>query len=194
MQFTLTRATPDDAGFIAEAIMGALGPELCVELAGAPDNLPAVRQLFTALAACDDSQYSYRNTLIAKNSEGKDIGALVFYDGALLRSLRKAFVTAANQILGWGITEADFEKWGDETGPDQIYLDSLYVTPENRGHGVATALINAAVTQSKSSGKPCGLLVEKENIDARRLYVSLGFRPVGISNFFSTPMLHLQKP
>ena len=192
MNFTISRATKADADFIAKTIMEAIGDELCVGLAGSPENLPAVKYLFTSLAGHDKSQYSYINTIIAKTPEGENIGALIYYDGASLNHLRLAFVTGANNYLGWKITSADFEEWGDETGPEQIYLDSLYVEPDFRGQGVASSLIKWALEHSPNPGKPYGLLVEPENTNARRLYEKLGFRKVGINNFFTTPMYHMQ--
>lgn len=193
MDLTIKRATSDQAHFIARIVMGALGEELCYELAGPTKNLDDVSALFTDLARNPLSQYSYKNTLIACVESGAPIGGIVAYDGALLHRLRKAFVPAANRYLGWNITENSMAEWGDETGPEQIYIDSLFVEPSFRGKGVASALFNSVFQRYAHYCKPFGLLVEPENRTAQKLYEKLGFHRNGESNFFSTPMLKMTK-
>lgn len=183
----------EDAEFLARVVTEALGPELCVELAGGEARLPLVNELFARLAADPVSQYSYTNALVAIDGEGSRAGAIIVYDGARLHRLRRAFARAANEILGWDVTEEDSEDWDDEASPDEIYIDSLYVVPEFRKRGVATALLNAVKKKFSGEPKPLGLLVEPENRRALQTYLHWSFRQVGISNFFKTPMIHMQK-
>lgn len=192
MTSQIINATKNHAPFIAQIVMGALGTELCEELAGGKENLHKVERLFTQLAGDSRSQYSYLNTYLAVDEEGTPVGGIVAYDGAALHELRKAFVRAAGEILGWTITDEDMAEWGDETPPDQIYIDSLYVSPDARGNGIATELIRHVMRNRRAEGKTFGLLVEPANAQARHLYESIGFRKVGVSNFFSTPMIHLR--
>ena len=191
--YTIVRAEKTDAPFIARTVMDAIGQELCINLADGKENLPKVTELFTRLGASEKSQYSYINTLIAKDVKGNPIGAIIGYDGADLVELRKEFIDAANDLLGWNVTYEDAEKWQNEAAPDEFYLDSLFVMPSYRGKGVASALIRQIMKEKRHIGKPFGLLVEPENRNAKRLYQKLGFREIGISNFFSTPMQHMQK-
>ena len=190
--YKIYKAEKEDALFIAATVMGALGEELCIELAGGKQYLNKVTELFTRLAGEEESQYSYRNTFIAKSQSGEPIGAIIIYDGARLVSLRQAFIRAANDILGWNITEDDFALRGDETGPYEVYIDSIYVCPNYRGKGVATSLIGHAINHHRDRNKTYGLLVEPENLHAKKLYEKLGFQEIDTSYFFSTPMLHLQ--
>ena len=173
--------------------MGALGHELCLDLADGEDNLPKVHNLFKNLASLPGSQYSYMNAYIAKNEQKQPVGAIIAYDGALLHELRKEFIREAKNVLGWEITDAELEEWGDEAEPDEFYIDSLYVEPTYRSCGIATRLINHVIALQSHVGKPFGLLVEPDNLAARCLYERLGFKPAGINNFFSVPMHHLQK-
>ncbi|MBD5170623.1 MAG: GNAT family N-acetyltransferase [Bacteroidales bacterium] len=190
---TISPAQKSDADFIATIVMGALGSELCLGLAGSEDRLDVVHTLFRYLGAADHSQYSYTNTLIAR-SNGRAVGGIIAYDGARLHDLRKEFVHAANDILGWQMTEEDFGNRGDETGPGEIYIDSLYVSPEYRGKGIASKLIsNVALLKATPDLPTIGLLVEFENERAKRLYESIGFKTVGVNNFFPVPMHHMQK-
>lgn len=188
----IREGTPADAPFLADVVIEAIGPELCLGLAESTERIPLVKELFTSLSSLPDSQYSYRNSLVAVDGDGTPVGGIIAYDGGRLRELRKAFVREANRILGWRVTEEESEDWGDEAAPDEIYIDSLYVVPEARKRGVATALVRAVGTRFAGSGKPLGLLVEPENEVARITYQRWGFREVGISNFFYTPMLHMQ--
>lgn len=183
----------EDAGFLAKVVTGALGRELSIGLAGGEARLPLVDKLFTRLAAAPDSQYSYRNSIVATTDDGTPIGGIIAYDGADLHRLRKVFAREANEILGWEVTEEEAEQWDDEADPQEVYIDSLYVVPEHRNRGVASALLKGVEERFKEKQKPLGLLVEPENCQALRAYLHWGFRKVGVSNFFQTPMIHLQK-
>ena len=99
----------EDASFIGKTITEAMGRDLCVGLGDGEENLHKVIKMFTDLAATKTAQYSYMNTLIAADKEGHLIGALIAYDGAALREMRKDFLAKANELLGWNVTveEAD---------------------------------------------------------------------------------------
>lgn len=181
----------EDAPFIGKTITEAMGRELCVGLADGEDNLPNVLRLFTDLAATETAQYSYKHTLVAVDRDDKRIGAIIGYDGAGLREMRKDFISKANELLNWNITVEEADNWEPETNPNEIYLDSLYVIPEYRNRGVATSLLNAAIDKYKNIGKPFGLLVEPHNSKAHKLYKELGFKEDGVNNFCGEPMIHL---
>lgn len=183
----ITNARKEDAPLIARSIMEAVGEEICLSLAGENHTLADVEALFTGLALRDDSQYSYLNTLVALDDSGKAMGVCVGYDGAKLHALREPFFEAARDMLG-----ADMGDIDDETDASEFYLDTLAVLPEYRGRGVASKLIMASVERAKSIGKAAGLLVDKDNIRARRLYEKVGFRQVGERPFCYVMMDHLQ--
>ncbi len=188
MKYEIVPATPDDADFIADVVLGAIGSEHTLHMAGSPDRLPLVKELFSRLAARDDSQYSYKNTLVAITPDGERAGAVVSYDGEKLYGLRQAFIDEANRIMGWNLTQKVFT---DETSPDEVYLDSLMVTPENRNSGLGSQLIHAAREKAREIGKPLGLLVAFNNPNARKLYDKLGFREAGIRPFAGVDMQHM---
>ena len=182
---------PEDATFIGKTITEAMGHELCVGLAEGKENLPNVVKLFTDLAVTETAQYSYKNSLIAIDKEDNRIGAIIGYDGAGLREMRKDFIAKANELLRWNVTVEEADNWEHETNSNEIYLDSLYVIPEYRNQGIATGLILAAIERYKKSGKPFGLLVEPHNTRAHNLYTDLGFKEDGVNNFCGEPMIHL---
>jgi len=182
---------PHHARIIGKGITMAIGDELAERL-GAPEHSSAdVETLFASLAARTDTQYSYMNSFSAVDDSGEVMGILVCYDGARLIGLRRVFFSEAARQIGLK-TEGDVDDLPVETSPDEFYLDSLAVMPEYRGRGVATALIEAAGVRARECGKPLGLLVDKTNSRARRLYDSLGFKQVGERFFAGELMDHLQ--
>lgn len=189
MKFNIIPAKRSDAPFIAKTVLTAIGEELTLNIAGKPARLPLVNEVFTNLAAMDNSQYSYHNTLVAVTPDGKLAGAVVYYDGDKLHTLREAFVKEANRLLGWNITQDDFT---DETSSDEVYLDSLMVLPEYRNQGLGAKLIGEVRREAQSAGKPLGLIVDFDNPTARRLYARLGFRSVGRRPFAGKEMEHMQ--
>ena len=183
-------ATKADASYIADAIMTAVGDDITLGFAGSVKRIPLVKQLFKTLAECDDSQYSYLNTLIAEDDNRSVAGVIIGYDGADLHRLRQRFIDKANQILGYSFSQ---ENMNDEASPDEIYIDTLCVFPEFQRKGVATKLIESAIERYNSLKKPVGLIVDEENKNARRLYERLGFRKIGMTAFAVTMMEHMQR-
>ncbi len=187
--FKIIDARPEDAPFIARAIMLGVGEEICRAFAGSDHTLADVEALFAALAALDDSQYSYRNAQVALAPDGAVAGVCVAYDGALLHRLRLRFFEAVRERLSRDMTSME-----DETSPDEFYVDTLAVFEPYRRRGVARMLLEAAGRRAAECDKPCGLLVDKDNSRARALYESVGFRYVGDRPFASVMMDHLQIP
>ncbi len=191
MDFKIIPAVKENASDIAAAIIAAVGPEITLGFAGAEARIPLVTKTFTLLAESENSQYSYKNSLVAVSPEREVAGVIVSYDGARLHSLRKEFISVANRILGKNFNDADFE---DETSPDEVYLDSLCVFPKFRRNGIASRLIFAACKSHIGLGKPFGLLVDPDNPDAHKLYERLGFREVGMRPFAGVMMHRMQLP
>ncbi|MDE5740534.1 MAG: GNAT family N-acetyltransferase [Bacteroidaceae bacterium] len=190
MEIKVIQATPEDAPFIAKAVLTAIGDDHVLQMAESKEKISLLEDLFTHLAAMGNSQYSFRNALIAVTVDGKRIGAVVSYDGARLHQLRQAFVNEGNRILGWNLSNDDL---ADETSPDEVYLDSLMVLPEYQGNGFGSILIDEAIQKARKVGKPLGLLVDYNNPSARKLYIRLGFKSVGSRPFAGKDMEHLQK-
>lgn len=188
--YKIIPARRGDAPAIAEAIMMAVGPEICLEFAGSAERMPLVKETFTCLAARDDSQYSYRNSFVALDDDGEVAAVVISYDGEELAHLRRAFIAVANRVMGYNMKEEDFH---DETSPDEVYLDTIAVFEPHRGKGIAHRLIDMVVDKAAAIGKPVGLLVDYDNPNARALYVECGFKSVGERPFASTMMEHMQR-
>ncbi len=190
--YKIEDATAADAPIIADAILEAIGEEICLGLAGDEHNVEDVHALFARLAARTDTQYSYLNTRIARDEHGAVAGVCVSYDGARLKQLRRAFFAEANKSLGWSMTDEEIENVPGETEADEYYLDTLMTVPEHRGHGVGRSLIMDAHAKAAATGKPLGLLCDIDNDRARRLYDSVGFEMCGLRPFAGHEMYHLQ--
>ncbi|MDE7396413.1 MAG: GNAT family N-acetyltransferase [Muribaculum sp.] len=181
---TIRQATTNDAAAIGRAIVMAVGEEIISTL-GAPK---AVEQMFADLAARSDTQYSWRNTIVAVAEDGAVAGVAVAYDGALLDTLRRPFFAEMTSRFN-----KDMSDVSDETDASEMYLDTLAVMPDYRRRGIARQLIDATASRAAAIGKPLGLLVDKDNDKARQLYTSAGFVYVGERPFAYTLMDHLQK-
>lgn len=173
---------------IARLIMMAMTDDCCRYFTGPDYTLEDFEMAMTELVLSDNTQYSYLNTIVAIDDEGGLCGACVSYDGARLHELRKAFTDAMTENFG-----RDFTDMKDETAEGELYIDSLAVPEAFRRQGIASKLLGAVIEKAERMGLPAvGLLVDKENPKAERLYRKIGFKKVGESSFGGHPMKHLQ--
>ena len=179
-------AQKEQSAEIARLIMMAMTDDCCLHFCGVGHGLNDFRRMMTSLVEREDSQYSYRNTLVAMDDD-KVVGIAVSYDGGRLHELRQAFIQAAKEQIG-----KDHSGMDDETQAGELYLDSLAVLPENRRRGIAQRLLRATKGRADQMGLPCvGLLVDKGNPAGEALYTSVGFRYVNDSQWGGHPMKHL---
>lgn len=188
MKIKIENATPDLASHIASLIMEAMNAECCQNFAGPKHTLADFHRMMESLVEMEDSQYSYRNTLVAYTSSGILAGICVAYDGGQLRQLRRRFYEAAEDAFG-----IDYRGMVDETEEGEFYIDSLAVSSNFRGKGIASELLKAAIVRGRDLGIPAvGLLVDKGNPKAEALYTRLGFQYVNDTTWGGHPMKHLQ--
>ncbi|MCD8210202.1 MAG: GNAT family N-acetyltransferase [Prevotella sp.] len=184
----ISSAKKSDALVIARLIMQAMSYDCCQNFIGPNYELKDFEDLLTYLVLRDDSQYSYLNTLVAKAEGGDVVGICVSYDGAHLHQMRKAFQNSMMERF-----HRDFFNMDDETNEGELYIDSLAVREDSRNLGIATALLLETISKAKSLGLPkVGLLVDKGNPKAQRLYKKVGFKYINDSFWGGHPMLHLQ--
>lgn len=185
---TITEAKPTQARSIARLIMEAMNYDCCQYYAGEQHSLQDFENLMTALVERDDSQYSYRNTLVALDEAQSVVGACVAYDGKELHRLRRAFIDGAREAF-----DQDFSRMQDETSEGEFYIDSLCVSKAHRGHGIASELLRAMIERARERRiAAVGLLVDKGNPRAERLYERLGFVYKNDTTWGGHPMRHLQ--
>ena len=170
MKVRVVSARLEQSAIIAEMIMEAMNHECCQWFAGPQHTLDDFFNLMKKLVERTDSQYSYLNTLVAITPDNKVVGVCVSYDGSLLRTLRKAFIEGAKTAFG-----RDFSDMPDETAAGELYIDSLCVSKEHRGKGIAKLLLCATIEKGKRMNLPTGLLVDTNNPKAEALYNTVGF-------------------
>ena len=125
----IREASKPQAAEIASLIMMAMTDDCCLYFCGDGYGLEDFRSMMTMLVEREDSQYSYRNTLVASDGN-KVVGISVSYDGGRLHELRRAFINAAKECLG-----KDHSGMDDETQAGELYLELpvLYCWPPKRG-------------------------------------------------------------
>ena len=186
MMILIKEATKKQSAEIAQLIMMAMTDDCCLYFCGDGYGLDDFLKMMTILVGREDSQYSYRNTIVAMD-EDKVVGMAVSYDGGRLHELRRAFIEVAKEQIGKDHSDMD-----DETQEGELYLDSLAVLPEYRHQGIAKKLLMATKELANRQGFPAvGLLVDKGNPTAEDLYVSVGFRYVDDRQWGGHSMKHL---
>jgi len=133
------------------------------------------------------NQYSFEHTLVYEE-EDIIMGSITFYDGKLLPHYRKPFLAYIAEK--YKVKNLVIE---DETNPDEIYIDTVSVSPKHQGKGIGKKLIAAAIAQSKEENhKKIGLLVDFKNPNAKKLYSALGFEGIGKKQLGNNVYEHLQ--
>ena len=182
----IKRAHKEQSAEIARLIRIAMTDECCLYFCGEGYGLTDFHKMMTSLVERTDSQYSYKNALVAMDND-KLVGVAVSYDGALLHELRQVFIEVAREQIG-----KDHSLIDDETQAGELYLDSLAVIPEYRRQGIAQRLLKATKEKANQMKIPCvGLLVDKDNPAGESLYLSVGFRYVNDNQWGGHPMKHL---
>ena len=182
----IREASKSQAAEIASLIMTAMTDDCCLYFCGEGYGLEDFHKMMTMLVERDNSQYSYRNTLVAMDAD-KVVAISVSYDGGCLHELRRAFIEAAKEQIG-----KDHSGMDDETQAGELYLDSLAVLPEYRCQGIARKLLLATKERANLLGLPrVGLLVDKDNPVGKALYTSVGFQYVNDNQWGGHPMKHL---
>ena len=176
----IRKATKEDAYLIAKVVGMAIGEESMRHYCG-----NSWMDVITHIARQDNTQYSYRNALIAEIN-GTPAGAIIGYDGAHLHALRQpTFDIILQHVDKINITE-------DETEAGEYYLDSVGVLPQFRKMGIATKLIEVMRDKIFAEGHTkFGLIVDFDNPTAERLYTQIGFHRVGQRTFLGHKMWHL---
>lgn len=181
---TIRKATFEDSEFIATHLLLAM-EEIIYKFIGIKEYKTAYYFLLHFVET-ENNQYSYQNCFVAIDQD-EIIGAVSVYDGAKIHTLRKPVVDYVRLNFN-----PDFDP-EDETQSGEFYIDSLGVNPKCQGKGIGSKilqfLIEEYVTQNNLT---LGLLVEEENPSAKKLYLKLGFKIVGVKTLVGKTLEHLQ--
>lgn len=176
-ELLIRKATEADVPFLALTIMEALDYEVYDESRITAETQAILEQALKVVASTH-TLYTWKHGWIAEK-QGEYAGALVAYDGTDYEQRR------AVTFSMFGDSAEEYEEMDLETGPGEFYLDSLFVRPEYRRQGVATALLRHGIEQAKLQGIPkVTLAVHPQHSNAERLYRSLGLRTTGNFHIF----------
>lgn len=180
----IRKAVIEDSETITTMLMQATG-EMIYKFVGERDDQKA-KDFLIQFVKSQNNQYSFQNCYVIIN-EDEVLGVLLGYDGASLKELRKPVLAFIHQYFNPNLTVED------ETQAGEYYIDSLGVLPKQQGKGFGARLIQHVINeQVLQSGQTLGLLVDKDNPRAKRLYLKLGFEVVGEKNLMGISMEHLQ--
>jgi len=142
--------------------------------------------LLDKLVPQPSNQYSFENCWVVEVDD-EVVAVANIYDG---EELQKLIVPVAETIKLMFKKEFNPE---NETQAGEFYIDCIGVRPDWQRKGIGSYLLNFLINEYvKVKHETIGLLVEKDKPDAKRLYLSLGFKKVGEMMLVGKPMEHLQ--
>lgn len=181
----LRKALIKDSEAVATLLMLATG-EVMYKFIGNKDYFLA-KDFLHHFVESENNQYSFQNCFVAVD-EGEIVGAVLVYDGAKLEELRKPILEYIHRHYNAGLIVED------ETQAGEFYIDSLAVSPNQQGKGIGSQLIQFIMNELVlTKGNSLGLLVDKTNLSARKLYLRLGFKQVGEKELMGLSHDHFQK-
>ncbi len=170
-ELTFRPATADDVPFLARVIMETSDGIVQHVVTGLiPFRKP--EEIFAMVIAREGSHFHVSNMVVAEQA-GKIVGMLFAYSAdqqeiptVMEKMLPKKKLEPVRPILTAAV-------------PDTLYINTLWVDPEMRGQGVATALIDYANVWAKDKNlKGLSLHCWADNEGAIQLYSKHGFKPV----------------
>ncbi|MNU98702.1 ribosomal-protein-alanine N-acetyltransferase [compost metagenome] len=139
-----------------------------------------------SLAEEKGNQYSYENCWVAE-SDGEIVGVALVYDGARLNELREPVSHKVKTLF-----KREFNP-EDETQAGEYYIDCVAVNPDQQGKGIGSKIFQFLIHEYVDQrNETLGLLVDKDNPNAKKLYLKLGFEIVGEKVLAGKKMEHLQ--
>lgn len=180
----IRKAVASDAMPIATYLQLAM-EDILGEFIG-ENNPKSTKAFLLHFVQTKDNQYSYENCFVAEE-DNKVIAAINIYDGAKLHQLRAPIAVYIRTHF-----YKDFNP-EDETRAGEYYIDSFGVNLEHQGKGIGAKLLQHVIdTYVHQNKQTVGLLVDQDNPNAKRLYLKLGFKPIGVKTLVGKMMVHLQ--
>ena len=181
---TVRKATIEDCEPVASYLLLAM-EDIVYQFMGTIDTAKA-KEFMLHFVQSEANQYSYQNCWIAED-DGEVVAAVNVYDGANLVALRQPVIDYIRLRFNSAFDPED------ETQAGEYYIDSLGVKPGRQGKGIGSSLLSFLIEEYVGSQRQAlGLLVNRENPYARRLYLKLGFKSVSQKTIFGKQLEHLQ--
>lgn len=150
------------------------------------NNQDKAKQLLTELVKQKENQYSYENCWVMEEND-QVIAAAIVYEGAKLAVLREPVIHQLQRMFSRKFMPED------ETQEGEFYIDCIGVSPDRQGRGIGTKLLQFLIDRYvKDQQQTLGLLVDKNNPQAKKLYLRSGFKAIGEKKLAGKNMEHLQ--
>ncbi|PJJ84121.1 GNAT family N-acetyltransferase [Mucilaginibacter auburnensis] len=180
----IRKAKPEESDIIAPYLLLAMG-DIAFKFIGENSTEKATNWL-SGLISKTGNQYSFENCFVAEE-EGEIVAIALVYDGGCLKQLRQPVAQSLKLMFN---KDFDLE---DETEAGEYYIDCVAVSPSLQGQGIGSKLFQFLIDEYVyKHGKTLGLLVDKQNPGAKKLYLKLGFKFVKDKMFAGKQMEHLQ--
>lgn len=168
MNYRLAKA--EDKNLVVPLMLQAMD-DLAQKFVNSKKTSDAV-SLFEHFFEQKDNMYSFENTIVCEEG-GVIIGSITAYDGAKLEELRQPFLDYIKKVYHFN------SPLENETEAGEFYLDTVSVASNKQGLGIGAKLIQQMAQHARQLGhQKIGLLVDKNNPNAKRLYERLGFEVV----------------
>lgn len=182
-KIVIRNAVPEDAPFIAECVLAAIG---MYDFKQKPEMLKDLE----AVCASSDTLYSWKNTRMAviqnpgcQDIKNTTVGCLISYPGEFYMEARDR---TWQQGFAGGKKE-DYSSAAMETGEGEYYLDTMAILPAFRGFGIGKLLLQDGIRKGHTKGyEKITLIVDKEHQQLHEYYGSIGFHDIGEILFFGT--------
>ncbi|PSR14407.1 MAG: GNAT family N-acetyltransferase [Bacteroidetes bacterium] len=177
-------ATKEDAPAISEQLFLAM-EDILYEFIGVK-NQEKAKACLGYFVKRENNLYSFQNCLVAEKDD-EILGSINLYDGAKSDLLRAPVLQHIRTHFNENFNP---EK---ETQPGEYYIDSFGVSIPQQGKGIGTELLQFVINKyTLEQQQTLGLLVDEDNPAAKKLYLKLGFKPVGRKTLVGKMMVHLQ--
>lgn len=180
----IRKAMRGDASEIACLMMMAMN-KIVYKLLGHEDEVMAI-DFLKGFIVSSNNQYSHENIWVY-DKNGIIAGMINIYDGGDLHELRRPVLEYLGQ------DSENLLNIDDETAAGEFYIDTLAVSPEYRGQGIAQGILEFAIDKYVyQDNNILGLLVDVDNPKAHALYTRLGFISKGYKALLGERLEHLQ--
>lgn len=132
----------------------------------------------------ENNRLSYENIYVYEEG-GEILAAICFYDGARADDL--------DRVLNENLKNLKINEKILKECENEFYLDSISVKEKARGRGIAQKMIDFAFLKAKENNKKFSLIVENDNINAKKLYKKMGFKFVKNKEFHGHLYEYMEK-
>ena len=180
----IRKAKPEDADAIATYVLLAMR-DIVYQFIGEKSNEKAA-QFLVSLIRKKANQYSYENGWVIE-IDNEVVAVAIVYEGARLQELREPVVETVKSMFNRDINPEN------ETEAGEYYIDSIGVSSQQQGQGLGSKLFQFIIDEYvHNRNGTLGLLVDKKNPNAKKLYLRLGFEVVGEKTVAGKELEHLQ--